>query len=114
MVFSNIVEYTGKYVFFYYTNIVYEFASNLKVSNIMQYLTYSAGNNLLSNYGNYMYMSLPTAANTYKNNTIGTKSVSLSDTVYIYKCKSKTYTRIETINFGDLYSIGHLGKYSYT
>ena len=114
MVFSNIVEYTGKYVFFYYTNIVYEFASNLKVSNIMQYLTYSAGNNLLSNYGNYMYMSLPTAANTYKNNTIGTKTVSLNDTVYIYKCKSKTYTRIATINFGDLYSIGHLGKYSYT
>ena len=36
------------------------------------------------------------------------------DTVYIYKCKSKTYTRIATINFGDLYSIGHLGKYSYT
>ena len=59
-------------------------------------------------------MILPTAANTYKNNTIGTKSVSLSDTVYIYKCKSKTYTRIETINFGDLYSIGHLVKYSYT
>lgn len=114
LVFSNIVDYTGKYVFFYYTNIVYEFASNLKVSNIMQHLTYSAGNNLLSNYGNYMYMSLPTAANTYKNNTIGTKTVSLSDTVYIYKCKSKTYTRIATINFGDLYSIGHLGKYSYT
>lgn len=59
-------------------------------------------------------MSLPTAVNTYKNNTIGTKSVSLSDTDYIYKCKSKTYTRIETINFSDLYSIGHLGKYSYT
>lgn len=114
MVFSNIVDYTGKYVFFYYTNIVYEFASNLKVSNIMQHLTYSAGNNLLSNYGNYMYMSLPTAANTYKNNTIGTKTVSLSDTVYIYKCKYNTYTRIATINFGDLYSIGHLGKYSYT
>ena len=59
-------------------------------------------------------MSLPTAVNTYKNNTIGTKSVSLSATVYIYKCKSKTYTRIETINFGDLTSAHHLGKYSYT
>ena len=114
MEFSNIVDYTGKYVFFYYTNIVYEFASNLKVSNIMQYLAYSAGNSLLSNYGNYMYMSLPTAANTYKNNTIGTKTVSLNDTVYIYKCKSKKYTRIATINFGDLTSAHHLGKYSYT
>lgn len=114
MIFSNIIDTSKKYVFFYYTNPVTEFGSNLKVSNIMQHLTYSAGNNILSSYGNYMYMTLPTTANTYENKTIGTKSVSLNDTVYIYKCKSNTYTKIATINFGDLDAIGHLGKYSFT
>lgn len=114
MIFSNIMDTSKKYVFFYYTNPVTEFGSNLKVSNIMQHLTYSAGNNILSSYGNYMYMTLPTTANTYENKTIGTKSVSLNDTVYIYKCKSNTYTKIAIINFGDLNAIGHLGKYSFT
>lgn len=114
MIFSNIMDTSKKYVFFHYTNPVTEFGSNLKVSNIMQHLTYSAGNNILSSYGNYMYMTLPTTANTYENKTIGTKTVSLNDTVYIYKCKSNTYTKIATINFGNLVAIGHLGKYSYT
>lgn len=105
------IDINKSFLVFWYTNNAKRFAEDLTVSNIMSELTHSSGNDKLSGYGNYYYTSFVKNVNVYDISNPTTKTVTLLDTVCLYKISGNTYTKVDTVCFGSTTESYHLGCY---
>lgn len=108
---DNFDNINKSYLVFWYTNNFYIFSTDLQVSKIINNLTHYSGNDNLSGYGSYYYITMNNTVNVYDNSKPTTKKISLLDTVYLYKISGITFTRVSTVCFGSTTETYHLGCY---
>lgn len=101
---------THRYVYYYTTDNVV--ISGTVSQNISKLSKVSGNGNLSFNiYSNCEFISMP-KVNVKGSTTL--KTISLNDYVYIYQSTGTTYTKKDTINFGEKNNINTLGQYTYT
>lgn len=113
MYYYDDLENYRSYIFLYYTNKMYTFATDLTVSDIKSELTHVSGNDSLGSYGSYYYLDVPYNVNSYNNGNPTTVSASESSTICLYRYQSNVFIKIATITINDDTASYHLGKYKY-